>query len=82
MLPAMTVSNDIRKAIDGSELSRYQIAKDAGVAQSTLSRFMGGKSMNIDALDRIAVVLKLGIVTLSAAGKVSRPRRSKGKGRR
>jgi transcriptional regulator with XRE-family HTH domain len=48
------LSDQIRRAVDASGLSRYRISKEIGVAESTMSRFMsgrGGLSMeNLDAL--------------------------------
>jgi predicted XRE-type DNA-binding protein len=60
----LPLSEQLREAIDGSELSRYRIAKDAGVAQSTISQFMNGKrSLSLKAVDRIAELLDLEIVS-------------------
>jgi plasmid maintenance system antidote protein VapI len=58
------LSDQLRQAIDGAELSRYRIAKEAGVAQSTISQFMNGKrSLSLQAIDRIAELLDLELVT-------------------
>jgi len=58
------LSEQLREAIDGSELSRYRIAKDAGVAQSTISQFMNGKrAISLKAIDRIGELLDLEIVS-------------------
>ena len=44
-------------------MSRYQIAKQAGIAESTLSRFVTGKgSLNLDTLDALADVLGVRLV--------------------
>jgi transcriptional regulator with XRE-family HTH domain len=48
------LSEQIRRAVDASGVSRYRICKVLGIAESTMSRFMtgqGGLSMvNLDAL--------------------------------
>ena len=60
----LPLSEQLRQAIDGSELSRYRISKDSGVAQSTISQFMNGKrSLSLPAIDRIAELLDLGLVS-------------------
>ena len=53
----------IRAAIKGSGLSRYEIAKRAGIEESTLSRFMNAKaSLSLDTIELLAPVLGLRIV--------------------
>ncbi|MCA9279601.1 MAG: helix-turn-helix transcriptional regulator [Phycisphaeraceae bacterium] len=50
----MTVSEQLRNAIENSGLSRYRISQDTGVPASVLSRFVAGghgmRSENIDTL--------------------------------
>jgi cyanate lyase len=56
------LSDQIRRAVDASGLSRYRISKQIGVAESTMSRFMseqGGLSM--DNVDTLADLLDLNI---------------------
>ena len=55
----MSFSDEIRKAITKSGLTRYRIAAESGVSEATLSRFMSGSSMTTDSLDKIAAVLRL-----------------------
>lgn len=55
----MTISQQLRKAIDDSELSRYRIAKMADVEQSVISRFMAGSGLTTESLDRLASALNL-----------------------
>jgi transcriptional regulator with XRE-family HTH domain len=56
-------SDQIRRAIDGSELSRYAICNSIGLNQGTMSRFMNGKgNLSIAALDRLAELLGITIV--------------------
>jgi transcriptional regulator with XRE-family HTH domain len=59
------LSDQIRRAVDASGLSRYRISKRLGVAESTLSRFMSGGGLSMENLDALADLLGLNI----AAGK-------------
>ena len=55
-LPAF--SDQIRTSIDASAYSRYRICKEAGLPESTMSRFMTGKGgLSMEALDRVAALL-------------------------
>ena len=55
-------SDQLKKAIEEAELSRYRIAKNSGVAESTISQFMAGKrSMSLANIDAILEVLDLEI---------------------
>jgi transcriptional regulator with XRE-family HTH domain len=56
------LSDQIRLAVDASGLSRYRIAKELGVAESTMSRFMAGKGgLSLANLDLLADLLGLDI---------------------
>lgn len=56
-------SEQLKLAIESSELTRYRIAKDAGVPQSTLSQFVNGKrSLSLMNIDRICELLDLELV--------------------
>jgi transcriptional regulator with XRE-family HTH domain len=53
-------SDQLRRAIDESGMSRYAVCKAIGVHQSTMSKFMNGKGgMSIQALDRMGELLGL-----------------------
>jgi transcriptional regulator with XRE-family HTH domain len=53
-------SDQLRRAVDASGLSRYRICKELGVSQSLLSRFMSGKGgLSLDTLDALAGLLDL-----------------------
>ena len=57
------LSDQLRRAIDDSGLSRYAISKETGIDQAALSRFMHGQSgLSIDALDRLGECLQLTII--------------------
>jgi transcriptional regulator with XRE-family HTH domain len=63
------LSDQIREAIEKADVSRYEIAKETGVGQPALSRFVHGeRGLSIEALDAVAAYLGLTITT-------SRPRR-------
>jgi transcriptional regulator with XRE-family HTH domain len=58
------LSEQIRRAVDASGMSRYRICKELGIAESTMSRFMAGKGgLSMDNLDSLADLLHLDIVT-------------------
>jgi transcriptional regulator with XRE-family HTH domain len=63
----MKLSDQIRRAVDDSGLSRRAICKASGLHKSAMSRFMAGKrGLSLMALDRLAAVLAL---DLTAHGK-------------
>lgn len=56
------LSDQIRQAIDVSGVSRYRICKEIGLTESTMSRFMSGKSgLSLAVLDDLADLLRLNI---------------------
>jgi transcriptional regulator with XRE-family HTH domain len=63
------LSDQIRDAVNNSGLSHYRICADSGVQQSTLSRFMRGRAMSLDTLDRLADLLGLTVVVKQPKGK-------------
>jgi transcriptional regulator with XRE-family HTH domain len=64
MVNARRFSDQIRDAVNSSELSRYSICKSIGLNQGAFSRFMSGKSgLSMDALDRLAEHIGLEVVT-------------------
>ena len=68
-----SLSDQIRKAVDQSGMSRYRICQEAGIDQPSMSRFMAGKGgLSVERLDMLAAVLDLRIV----AGK-SRQRKGR-----
>ena len=63
-----TISEQLREAILKSPATRYRIAKETGVGEAALSKFvLGHRGLSLDAIDRIGTYLKLTIT--------SRPRR-------
>ena len=54
------VSEQIRRLIDSSGMSRYEIAKQTGIDQSAISRFMTGeRGLSMTALDTLGELLDL-----------------------
>lgn len=50
--------DDIRAAIEASDMTAYQIAHDANVARSQLSRLLSGESgLSVDCAERVAGAL-------------------------
>ena len=59
-----TLTDQIRKAMETGGKSRYQIAKETGIDEATLSRFIHGKGgLSMDGLDAIGKCLGMRIVT-------------------
>lgn len=55
LLGMATVSEEIKKAILSAKVSRYQIAKDTGVEQAILSRFVNGRTgLSSKSIDQLA----------------------------
>ena len=60
----------IRAAVENSESSRYRIAKETGIAEASLSRFMAGKCGLSDAhMVRLLDYLDLEVVVRPKEGK-------------
>ena len=57
------LTDQIRQAIDTCGLTRYRIAQDTGIDESTLAKFYHGtRGLSLDNLDRLSAYLKLRIV--------------------
>jgi transcriptional regulator with XRE-family HTH domain len=57
------LSDQIRRAIDESGLTRYRIAQDTGIDESALSKFYNGtRGLTLDNLDALCEYLQLRIV--------------------
>ena len=55
-----SLSQQLRELIADAGLSVYELARDAGVDRSVLSRFLAGKrTITLETADRLAKVLKL-----------------------
>ena len=63
------LSDQLRRAIEESEMTRYRISKLTGIDQATLSRFVHGEcGMLMESLDKLAAVLDLRL-TSGASGR-------------
>lgn len=61
------MSDEIRDAVNASEMSRYAICKVLGIAEATMSRFMNSKGgLSMDFIDRLAELLGMHIVVRPA----------------
>jgi transcriptional regulator with XRE-family HTH domain len=59
-----TMTEVLKAAIEGSGISRYRIAQDTGILETSLSRFMRGEtSLRLDKADELAAYLGLRLVT-------------------
>ncbi len=57
------ILDDIRKAIDASDKSRYRMWQETGIAQAQLSKLMHGeRGLSLDALERLMDCLGLELV--------------------
>jgi predicted transcriptional regulator len=57
-----TLSEQLRLAIIKSGVSRYEIAKQTGVSQAALSRFvLGHRGISVKAMDAVGLFLGLSI---------------------
>jgi len=57
------MTDQIRRAIDDSGLTRYRIAQETGIDESTLAKFYNGhRGLSMDALNRLGELLNLRIV--------------------
>lgn len=64
------LTDQLRGAIDSCGMSRYAVAKTIDLDQSTLSRFMSGKSgLALDTVDKLGELLGLKLVTAKNSPK-------------
>lgn len=55
-------TDELRRIIESSGLSRYEIAKRSGVSQGTLSKLMAGLHVTTRTLDALAPVLGIRLI--------------------
>jgi len=75
----LKLSDEIRQAVDASQLSRYRISKTLGIAESTMSRFMAGSGLSMEYLDALAELLDLHLA--ATKNRPHSPKRTARKGR-
>ena len=62
--------NAIKKAIELSNKSRYRIARDTGIDEGRLSRFMSGQTgLSVEAVETLADYLGIEIIIRAPKGK-------------
>lgn len=65
-----TFSEQLRRAVEASEKTRYQISLETGIAQSNLSRFVNqGAGLSIESIDKLCECLRLRLTNEAATGK-------------
>jgi hypothetical protein len=75
--PKPTMTDVLKAAIEGSGLTRYRIAKDTGIDEAALMRFVRGEtSLRLDRADVLAEYLGLELVRRK--GKPWNQKRSSG----
>ena len=69
----LSLSDELRQAIERSGVSRYSIWQQTGIDQGSLSKFMDGeRGLGIESIDKLADLLGLHICAADA--KRSRPK--------
>lgn len=64
------ILQQIRKAIEASDKTRYRLSKETGIAQSQLSRLMSGQAgLSYENLEKLADALGLEIIIRPAKRK-------------
>lgn len=57
------LTDQLRKAIDDSGLTRYRISKETGISEATLSKFyLGQRGLSMEALNALGECLQLTLV--------------------
>jgi hypothetical protein len=73
MAKQTTFSDQLRAAIRHSEKTRYLIAAETGIAQSTLSKFMHGKGgLSVEGIDLICKSIGARLTVDADAGQSNR----------
>lgn len=62
-------SEQLRRAVRDSELTRYQIWQRTGILQSVLCRFVSGGSVSLDTADKLVELLGLELVAKGKPAK-------------
>jgi DNA transposition AAA+ family ATPase len=70
----LSLSDELRQAIERSGVTRYSIWQQTGIDQGSLSKFMDGeRGLGLESIDKLAELLGLHIV--------AKPESSRSKGR-
>jgi DNA transposition AAA+ family ATPase len=66
----LSLSDELRQAIERSGVSRYSIWQQTGIDQGSLSKFMDGeRGLSIESIDTIAELLGLHICAADAKSR-------------
>ena len=69
------ISEQLKEAILNADVSRYRIAKETGLTEASLSRFLNDVSgLSLDSIDKVGDYLELDITT-----RERKPRKRKGR---
>jgi len=72
----LSLSDQLRQAIERSGVSRYSIWQQTGIDQGSLSKFMDGeRGLSIESIDKLADLLGLHICTADAERRRPKGRR-------
>jgi len=79
MKQRMKFSDQVRRAIDDSGMTRYAICKQLDFSESVMSKFMSAKcNLSMETLDRLADLLGMNVVVdLALPRKLSSKRKAK-----
>jgi hypothetical protein len=67
-----TVTQTLRTALNTCGETRYMVSKATGIPESTLSRFVGGKPLRGENIDKLAEYLGLKLTTTTATRRITR----------
>ena len=66
----MSLSDELREAVERSGMSRYSIWQQTGIDQGSLSKFMDGeRGLGMESIDKLADLLGLHICTADAKSR-------------
>jgi transcriptional regulator with XRE-family HTH domain len=64
------VSEQLRAAILGADVSRYRISKDLGISEAALSRFVNGAmGLSLKSIDKISEYLELEVTVRNTSSQ-------------
>lgn len=70
------LSRQLRDAVDDCGMTRYQISKQTGIPQSTLSRFISGeRELSFDVMDRLGEFLGIELLVRGPAKPTAKRRK-------
>ena len=72
----LSLSDELRQAVERSGLSRYSIWQQTGIDQGSMSKFVDGeRGLGMESLDKLAELLGLHICTADAKRRDPKGRR-------